>query len=80
MIYNFFIFMPLVVSMIFHYSREGGKYALVVSMILSTPEEVGVRGGGRGGGRKRIPVFSKLHGVKVLKKQRSHEKRELMYA
>ena len=50
------------------------KYALVVTMIFSTSEEVG-----RGGGRKRIPVFSKLHDVKVLKKQRSHEKRIDVY-
>ena len=41
---------------------------------FSIQEEVGGRGK-----RKRIHVFSKLHGVKVLKKQRSHEKKELMY-
>ena len=45
---------------------------------FSTLEE-GWEGGWGGGGWGRIPVFSKLHAVKVLKKQRSHEKRIDVY-
>ena len=71
--------MPLVVSMIFHYSREGGKYALVVSMILSTPEEVGVRGGGRGGGEKGYLFFQNFMVSKYLKNRDLMKKRIDVY-
>ena len=72
----FIIFLFLCLSLLawfFIIRGKGGNMLSLLAWFYQLQKKWGWGEGG-GGGRKRIPVFSKLHGVKVLKKQRSHEK------